>query len=322
MGQVNLPPLARRALIGVLALDLAVAGLTVGLHEQDDAEAFSAVDAVEQFRASEADAPSGRTVADVATTATAVDPAGPLDGQVPPTTEPAAEPASPTPSAVAPAPTTPQTGTADEGTQPEPAFPAVGVYVYETTGFEKLDALGGSRHDYPSETTIVLRRSDCGITESWQPLEGRVDVRQLCEAPGRHRLDWYESTRSFFGQSDSRRLDCDDDASSLVVGAAPGDVYEFRCSDPNTDARNRAEVLGRERITIGGEAVEALRLRAVSGVTGDSRARSVIESWIRPSDGLTLKRVSTLDGTSPGPGGDVSYHEEYSLTLRSLAPRR
>ncbi len=43
---------------------------------------------------------------------------------------------------------------------------------------------------------------------------------------------------------------------------------------------------------------------------------------MHPETGLTLKRISVLDGSEPGPGGKVSYHEEYTLVLRSLEPRR
>src|SRR5262245_38590154 len=51
--------------------------------------------------------------------------------------------------------------------------PAEGVYVYRTTGYEKTDALTGSRHGYPARTTIEVRAAGCGFVMRWQPLRGR-----------------------------------------------------------------------------------------------------------------------------------------------------
>jgi hypothetical protein len=37
-----------------------------------------------------------------------------------------------------------------------------GVYLYDTTGGESLDVLGGVTHRYPATTTIALTRAGCG----------------------------------------------------------------------------------------------------------------------------------------------------------------
>jgi hypothetical protein len=308
----------------LIACDLIAAGAIVSVHSRDRAVAFSAEQAVERFRTHDAGAPPPDEAAVGAAAETTDAPAPPPPDTSAPTV--GAAPTSSAPRDVAPeptpgpAPTTTAAPAAASGAVPP--FPDEGVYVYDTTGYEAIDALGGSRHDYPRETTIVFQRSGCGVTETWQPLEDRRDVRQLCPAPGRHRLETYDSSRSFFGRSDSRRLSCEDSASAFVAAAEPGDVFEFHCVDGTTDAANRVEILGIETVAVGGRTVEAIRSRAVTDVTGDSQARSTIESWLHRQTGLTLKRVATLDGRSPGPGGDVGYHEEYTLVLRSLDPRR
>jgi hypothetical protein len=55
---------------------------------------------------------------------------------------------------------------------------------------------------------------------------------------------------------------------------------------------------------------------------GGASGSSDIESWAHRETGLTLKRISVLDGSEDGPGGKVRYHEEYTLVLQSLEPRR
>lgn len=303
---------------GLLAVDLLVAGATLGLHRQDRAEVFSADDAVAQFRAGA----TTTTVAGGGTTpsSTTVAPTGATAAAPAPVEEQAA--ADPVVAAAEPAPA-PAPGPAPTAAEvPTPPFPAEGVYVYDTTGFESVDVLGGARHDYPAQTSIVHRREGCGATETWQPFEDRRDVRQLCAEPGRHRLDFFDATRSFFGRTDTRRLECDEGASAFVAGAKPGDVYEFRCTQEGADAANRLEILGTETVVVGGQAVEAVHSRATSTVTGGASGSSDIESWVHPDTGLTLKRISVLDGSEPGPGGTAHYHEEYTLVLRSLEPRR
>lgn len=291
----------------------------LGLHSRDRTEVFSADDAVAGFRASTATTVPASTPA--STSPTTVESGVPvtvaLEGAAP-GPAPAVDPASAPPTtevAAAPAPTPAAEVSA-------PPFPAEGVYVYDTTGFEEVDALGGARHDYPAQTSIVHRREGCGATETWQPFRDRRDVRQLCAEPGRHRMAYFDATRSFFGQTDTRRLECDEGASAFVADARPGDVFEFRCVQEGADAANRVEILGVETVVVGGQPVEAVHSRATSQVTGGASGSSEIESWVHPETGLTLKRISVLDGSEPGPGGKVSYHEEYTLVLRSLEPRR
>lgn len=303
--------------LGLLVLNLLVGGGTLALHANDRAEAFSADDAVAEFRRA---APEEAGVA-TATTGVPADP----DVAAAPVTSPQATsevPSAPTTALAAGAPASEPVPSGPEASVPVPPFPAPGVYVYETTGYEAIDALGGSRHDYPASTTIVHRRDGCGATETWQPFEDRKDVRQLCGEPGRHRLEWFDATRAFFGRRDTRRLACDEGATAFVAGARPGDVHEFRCVDETeTVAANRLEVLGLERIVVGGRPVDAVRTVATSQVSGPNSGSSRIESWVDARTGLTLRRTSVLDGRSPGPGGDVNYHEEYTLELTSLEPR-
>ena len=310
----------RRTVVVLLAFDLLVAGATLGLHSRDRAEVFSADEAVAGFRASTATTAPATASGPTSTTAPA--PGAPTTavtaGQ---TTEAAVapDPASSPSTTVAPAAVP---AAAPAGAPAAPPFPAEGVYIYDTTGFEEIDAFGGSRHDYPAQTSIVHRREGCGSTETWQPFQDRRDVRQLCAEPGRHRLAFFDATRSFFGQTDTRRLECDEGASAFVAGARPGDVFEFRCVQEGADAANRLEILGVETVVVGGQAVEAVHSRATSQVTGGASGSSKIESWVHPETGLTLKRISVLDGSEDGPAGKVSYHEEYTLVLQSLEPRR
>lgn len=62
-------------------------------------------------------------------------------------------------------------------TSPPPTAPAAqgrrhpGVYTYDTTGGEQIDALGGAKHSYPASTTITIWDDGCGQRMRWAPLE-------------------------------------------------------------------------------------------------------------------------------------------------------
>lgn len=323
----SLPRWVRRGLAVVIAIDLFAAGGVALLHANDAAEPLSTDDAVAAFRAAQqspdagddgvARDDSGAVEADSGVTVPAPTDA-PGSGAAPtPSAGPTAEPTEATPTQA-----TTEVARASSGSDTERSFrPAEGVYQYATTGHESLDALGGARHDYPAETTVTIRHAGCGVRERWQPLEDRYDERSVCVTASSHDIEWYESSRSFFGQRDTRRLVCDPGAVAFSPDAPVGTEYRHRCVDADTDARNVVTVLPDEAITIDGETIQARRIRAVSDVTGDSRAHSEIESWVHPTSGLTLRRESVLDGTSAGPSGEVRYHEEYTMQLRSLRPR-
>ena len=62
-----------------------------------------------------------------------------------------------------------------DATTPAPAAAGrPGVFVYDTTGFESVDAFGGARHEYPARTTISMRTTEDGCTAfRWRPFRDR-----------------------------------------------------------------------------------------------------------------------------------------------------
>ncbi|HEX7096593.1 MAG TPA: hypothetical protein VF183_11965, partial [Acidimicrobiales bacterium] len=48
-----------------------------------------------------------------------------------------------------------------------------GVYVYRTSGSERVDALGGSTHDYPEQTTITVTHDEPCARLRWDALSQR-----------------------------------------------------------------------------------------------------------------------------------------------------
>src|SRR5215204_2428395 len=112
-----------------------------------------------------------------------------------------------------------------------------GEFVYATTGFEGVDALGGARHEYPARTTISVRR-DAGCTVfRWRPFAERVHEWELCG----HRLQRFTELHRFFGRDDRRTYLCDA-RSSLEDG--------WRCTARGTTETARVVASGRAHVRL------------------------------------------------------------------------
>ena len=72
-----------------------------------------------------------------------------------------------------------------------------GVFVYDTTGFESVDAFGGARHEYPARTTISQRTTADGCTAfRWRPFRDRFWEWVTCG----ERLVRFAELHRFFGR--------------------------------------------------------------------------------------------------------------------------
>lgn len=297
----------RRALAVAIGLVVTVQSLVVFLHASDETSPLAVDDAVARFRA---------------TTSVPLDPsagaAGEDDGADALESAPAVRAASAAAPAQLAGTAEPAPPGAEEGNR---SRAAVGVYVYKTEGHEEIDAFGGSRHDYPPETTVTYSNDDCGLRERWAPLEDRYDDRLLCPGPGGDEVRWFDAGRAFFGRRDSRRLVCEPGSLARPVPAAAGQKWSFRCVDERTDARSDATVVSVAAMDVGGTAVTAVHIRILTTVTGENTATSTTEVWVDDDTGLLLRRTHSLDGSSSSPAGNVAYRDRYTIELESMTPR-
>ncbi|MFN8112771.1 MAG: hypothetical protein U0R51_06180 [Solirubrobacterales bacterium] len=183
----------------------------------------------------------------------------------------------------------------------EPARVTADEYVYATSGFESVDALGGARHDYPPSTGIEVEETAGGRCRviSWRPLEGRVTEWKLCG----NRLVSIHESHDFFGNPDERTYRCEP-GSSIRDG--------WTCSYGGATETATGGVVGREDFD--GQRVEHVRLDR--RIEGDVEGTGVRQFWLRP-DGFPVKLTGTTDDVSPSPIGDVRYLERFVLTLES-----
>ena len=173
-------------------------------------------------------------------------------------------------------------------TSPAPAAAAgPDVFVYDTTGFESVDAFGGARHEYPARTTISVRTAAGGCkVYRWRPFAQRYWEWETC---GEHLARFGELHR-FFGRDDRREWRCDE--SSTLTGG-------WRFTAQGTTEVGRAESPG----------------RVTTKMQGDTTGSGFRELRLRP-DGVPRRLVVENESTTPSFLGDVHYRERYELELR------
>jgi len=192
----------------------------------------------------------------------------------------------------------------------------VGLYVYETTGFETASALGGGRHDYPAETFLSVRPGECGTVYRWQALEERWTETYLCEEG---RLDFTTAWHKWFGVEDLSDYECDDSARLFPIGDET--TWAFMCENPGvTTVHWVYEVIGTEMVDVGGEAVETLHLVATETDIGTTVGTGTHHRWVLIDPYLVVKERVEINNTTESPVGGVDYVEQYEIVLTSLTP--
>lgn len=196
---------------------------------------------------------------------------------------------------------------------------AEGVYVYRTSGHDEVDTLGGSRHDYPSETTVTVRHEGSCSNVRWDVLRERWDERKTCDRGDRVDLVALTAYHEFFRKGDVREFRCE--GTFDRPGAKPGDVWTNRCAGSDQVSTTTIRAVGHETLTIDGRPVEAARLSLDIDVQGEQKGHAQADLWRSIGTGLLLKEKRAHDSEGGSAVGPVKYSERYEITLASLSPR-
>ena len=186
-----------------------------------------------------------------------------------------------------------------------------GVYLYDTTGAESLDVLGGVTHRYPATTTITLSHAACGARLRWQALAERSTTWVLCRSPQGIVERSSDEVHDFFGKVDHTDYRCANARST------------FTCVSPHGRELGVAVDLGHETIAVGDTRVDAVHIRTTAQISGGDRGTETVDWWFAP-DMAAPVRIAFSSRTSRKEPiiGDAHYRERAELRLVSLAPLR
>lgn len=291
----------RRILIALGVVILLVDAGILAERSRDQAKPLTAADAVTRFRSTTlTPATPSTTTSSAPATSTTVRTASPVPrrgGRLPAVTAAAPPPPAPLP------------------------LPAEGVYVYATTGGEHVDVLGGTGHDYPSETAITVRHEGCGMRDRWDALKGRWDARRYCATEQGLAIREVVQHHEFYGRADERTFACDAGAIANPREASAGSTWTTVCRSDDAVGTTTVKAVGFEDVVIAGAMVRTFHSHSMTTVTGATRGTQEYDDWMVQSTGLLVRRISSNDARTSSPVGTAHYQEHYELRLTSLTPR-
>lgn len=210
----------------------------------------------------------------------------------------------------------------EQGTVGQESAPIpVGVYVYDTEGHERTDALGGVTHRYPASSTLTVTADPCGARLRWDVLEGRFTTWTVCVSADGWSQKAREERHTFFGIADQTSYACSD-TPYRPEGDKPGTTFTVSCTTGSTTERGGGLVVGRESLDVGGTAVDCVHVRTTTSFAGTSTGTASFDFWIARETGLPVRIAMASRTTNDSVIGDVHYEEDVALELTSVTPRR
>ena len=218
----------------------------------------------------------------------------------------------------------PGTATAGPGSGNGTPGPPPGVYVFSTSGYETVSALGGSRHDYPSQTTITFTNTRCGVNLRWDGLQQRWDQYDLCVEGSALRMVSYTAYHDFFGQVDERTYDCAPGTYLLPPNQTTGATFAGSCTSGGGAAAvsMAGQVVARGTMAVAGAAVPAVHVQIQERLTGATKGTRSHDMWFALTNQLPIVFNSVTDAQTQTTFGYTAYHEQLVLSLRSTQPLR
>lgn len=220
--------------------------------------------------------------------------------------------------------TTTRPATATTSTAPAPAGPRAlapatpGTYRYDTAG---ATTFAGNTVPFPAVTSLVVDAPSGTSQRSTRNLRdasgnGLQTEFTLDYRPEGVFLVSLRVTTGFAGITDVRDLRPASPVLLLATDAGPGAHQEVALTG-NSPAKLVVDVLREERLTIGGQAVDTLVMRAVVTIgPGDVTGRQELTVNIDRGSRLWVKERSVLDASAAG--GLFTAHSEYTATLQRI----
>lgn len=117
-------------------------------------------------------------------------------------------------------------------------------------------------------------------------------------------------------------------SSSITIKAdqQPSDTWQQSCSgsngpgEPVATSEGPYRFVGRERIDVGGVAVDAFHYHRERTMAGAQRGTERSEVWFSVRDGMPLRNERQISATTGSIVGDVTYTENADFHLVSIDP--
>lgn len=198
--------------------------------------------------------------------------------------------------------------------------PAAGTYRYDTSGYSSF---GLGPVPFPAVTTLMVDSATGTRQRSVRDLRDRSGTGALSESvldyrpDGVHLISLRLTTR-VAGTTDVRELRPVEPVLFLPTSARAGHHAEFDiASNGGVPAHVAVDVLREETVSVGGQAVGALVIRATTTLPpGPVSGRQELTVSFDRGSRLIVKERQVTDATA----GLLSFHSEYDAILQRLTP--
>jgi hypothetical protein len=209
---------------------------------------------------------------------------------------------------------------------PEPSASAAllepGVYRYTTIGKEGVDALGGTEHIYPAETTITVTEDGCGMRLRWDLLVERYEEWHVCLVDGHVTLapDGVQF-HEFYGQSRTDIAECRH-AVVLAPAPAPGTQTARDCTLADEQWQPVWTFTGSGTANVGGSDIDTITFEASIELDDPEYWEHTTVVWTLGTSGLPVAVDWRASSRNPSPVGGTVYTETFTAELVSTTPLR
>jgi hypothetical protein len=195
-----------------------------------------------------------------------------------------------------------------------------GVYVYQTSGSEKLSLAGISR-TFPSASDMIVTDGRCSSMD-WIPFKQHVEGLQLCrQADGALTMSQASSVESIAGVNTTQVIRCPSTAYFIPPSPHAGQRWYSVCHGPGQVDKISGEIIGTTTFSVNGQTVSALHTRINTVVSGADTGIDPTDYWVAPQTGLIYRQREVVSvSQSVGPLGAIHYNEEMAISMSSLQP--
>jgi hypothetical protein len=205
-----------------------------------------------------------------------------------------------------------------------PPLPAAGVYVYDTTGSERVDRLSIHRA-YPPVTTRTVRASGgaCGYREDVTVFREHVEVYEVCHEGADVRDVSFETRLTYYFVTTRTVLRCGRGGTRIAAGMSPGETTSYECSGDGVTATVTVTYGGPGITTVDGLDTPCRAVTLVTVLRGSTTGGARRALCVDERTGLVLTEERSVGVvTRDRFVGRVAYSEQATFRLRSLVPER
>lgn len=202
-----------------------------------------------------------------------------------------------------------------------PPLPAPGVYVYDTTGYERVNRLS-IRRSYPRESVRIVRHGfGCAWREEVRLFEEHTETYDVCSDGSDVRDTGFGTRLSYYFVDSAMAVTCGTGGTRTGRGLSVGESRTYSCRGDGVSAEVTVTYEGEGTAVVDELDVPCRRVVVVSVLSGATAggARRALCTDERTGLVLTEERSVGVVVRSAFVGR-VTYSEQATFRLRSLVP--